>query len=199
MRRFVTHALAFALIQAAILIGLWRLCPTDGEHFMAATIDKHARLRAAASPRLIFVGGSSVGFGVDSREFEGLGLAPVNMGLNVGLGLPFMLAEVAGELREGDVVVVAPETHLYWTGSKDDAIWEVLQQRPASVACVSGAGARELSDQGLHFLARRVRCAAHQISSDRPQGALYRRQSFDAVGDFAAHRGLPRRDEAPAA
>jgi hypothetical protein len=192
MRRFVTHALLFGLMQVAILVGLWRACPDDPDHYMAATLDKHARLRAASSPRVIFVGGSSVGFSIDSRPFVALGLAPVNMGLNDGLGLAFMLGEVKAQLRPGDVVVVAPETHLYWTGSQDDAVWAVLQRRPASVACLAAAGPRALADvadQGLHFLARKVRCAAHQLTTDRELPTIYRRSSFDELGDFVAHRG----------
>jgi hypothetical protein len=198
MRRFVTHALLFALLQVAILVALWRACPDDPDHYMAATLDKHARLRAAESPRVIFVGGSSMGFSIDSRPFAALGLAPVNMGLNDGLGLAFMLAEVESELRPGDVVVIAPETHLYWTGSQDDAVWAVLQRRPASLRCLAAAGPRALadaSDQGLHFLARKVRCAAHQVSTDRALPTIYRRSSFDALGDFVGHRGQPAKRE----
>lgn len=200
MRRFVTHALVFALIQLAILVAIWRACPDDPDHYMAATLDKHDRLRAAASPRVIFVGGSNVGFSIDSRPFEALGLAPVNMGLNDGLGLGFMLGEVEGELRSGDVVVIAPETHLLWTGSQDDAVWAVLQRRPASLACLAAAGPRALadvSDQGLHFFARKVRCAAHQVTTDRELPTIYRRSSFDQFGDFVAHRGMPARREQP--
>lgn len=198
MRRFVTHALAFALLQLAILVALWRACPDDPDHYMAATLDKHARLRAADSPRVIFVGGSSVGFSIDSRPFEALGLAPVNMGLNDGLGLAFMLGEVEAQLQRGDVVVIAPETHLFWTGSQDDAVWAVLQRRPASLACLAAAGPRALadvSDQGLHFFARKVRCAAHQITTDRELPTIYRRSSFDPFGDFVAHRDRPSKHE----
>lgn len=198
MRRFVTHALVFTLIQLAILVAIWRTCPDDPDHYMAATLDKHARLRSAESPRLIFVGGSSVGFSIDSREFERLGLSPVNMGLNDGLGLAFMLGEVEGQLRSGDVVVIAPETHLFWVGSQHDAVWAVLQRRPASLACLGAAGPRavaDVSDQGLHFLARKVRCAAHQASTDRELATIYRRSSFDEFGDFVAHRGLSAKRE----
>lgn len=199
MRRFLVHLLAFVALQAAILLVVWRSCPTDADHYMAATIDKHARLRSADSPRLIFVGGSSMGFSVDSRAFveQGLGLEPVNMGLNDGVGLSFMLAEVDGQLRAGDVVIVAPETPLYWTGSRNDSIWSVLEHRPASVACVSPTSARELSDQGLHYLARKVRCAVHQVTLDSELATIYRRSSFDDVGDFVAHRGQPRKLESP--
>ncbi|MFV8749269.1 hypothetical protein ACNOYE_01830 [Nannocystaceae bacterium ST9] len=198
MRRFLAHLLAFVALQAVILVLVWRSCPRDEGHYMAATIDKHARLRAAASPRLILVGGSNMGFSVDSRAFveRGLGLAPVNMGLNDGLGLDFMLAEVAGQLRAGDVVIVAPETSLYWTGSRNDAIWAVLEHRPASVGCLSPTTARELSDQGLHFLARKVRCAVHQVGLDSDLANVYRRDSFDEYGDFVAHRGLAGKHEA---
>lgn len=200
MRRFVVHALSFALVQLAILVTLWRACPDDPDHYMAATLDKHDRLRNAASPRVIFVGGSSVGFSIDSRPFAGLGLSPVNMGLTAGLGLAFMLGEVEDELRSGDVVVIAPETHLYWTGPQDDAVWAVLQRRPASLACLAHAGPRALadvSDQGLHFLARKVRCAAHQLATDQALPSVYRRSGFDEFGDFVGHRGQPPKLEAP--
>jgi hypothetical protein len=193
MRRFVIHALIFALLQVAILAIAWRSCPDDPDHYMAATLDKHARLRAIESPRLILVGGSSVGFGLDSREFEPLGLTPVNMGLNAGLGLAFMLGEVEGQLRAGDVVIVAPETHLYWTGSQDDAIWAVLQRRPASLRCLAAAGPRAVADvfdQGLPFFARKLRCAAHQLATDQQLPSVYRRSGFDEIGDFVAHREL---------
>lgn len=195
-RSFLVHLGAFFVLQAAILVGVWMACPRDPGHYMAATVDKHARLRAAPRPRLIFVGGSSVGFSVDSREFDELGLAPVNMGLNDGLGLRFMLAEVAGELGAGDVVVVMPETHLYWTGSEHDAIWAAVEQRPASLACVAPADARAMADQGLHFLARKLRCAAHQVGTEDPLPTIYRRSSFDERGDFVAHRDRPRKQEA---
>ncbi len=199
MRRFIVHALAFAAVQTAILVALWRACPDSPDHYMAATIDKHARLRAAASPRLIFVGGSSVAFGIDSSAFAPLALEPVNMGLSASLGLPFMLGEVAPELRAGDVVVVAPEPELYWLGSKDDAIWAVLQRRPASLRCLAAAGPRaiaEVPDQALHFVARKIRCAAHQMTTDSELPGVYRRSSFDAVGDLVAHRGLAPKQEA---
>jgi hypothetical protein len=197
--RFVAHALVFLAVQLAILVVVWRACPDDPDHYMAATLDKHARLRAAESPRLIFVGGSSVGFSVDSRAFAGLGLAPVNMGLNSGLGLAFMLGEVGPQLRAGDVVVVAPETELYWVGTEDDAVWGVLQRRPESLRCLAAGGPRavaEVSDQGLHFLARKLRCAAHQVTTDRELPTLYRRSSFDELGDFVAHRERSAKREA---
>ena len=200
MSRFVAHALLFALVQALILAWAWRACPDDPDHYMAATLDKHARLRSVEPPRLIFVGGSSVGFSIDSRAFASLERAPVNMGLNDGLGLGFMLGEVEGQLRAGDVVVVAPEPHLFWTGSQNDAVWAVLQRRPASVACLTAAGPRAVAnvfDQSLHFFARKARCAAHQMSTDRELPTIYRRSSFDAFGDFVAHRDQPARQEQP--
>jgi hypothetical protein len=200
MRRFVTHALVFALLQLAILVALWRACPDDPDHYAAATLDKHARLRAAESPRVIFVGGSSMSFGIDSRPFAALGLAPVNMGLSAGLGLAFMLGEVEPQLRRGDVVVIAPETHLFWSGAIDLTTWAVLQRRPASLACVAKAGPRSLADvldQALHFFGRKVRCAAHQMSTDSQMPTIFRRSSFDAFGDFVAHRGQPAKREKP--
>lgn len=200
MRRFVTHTLAFVALQLTVLMAVCRVCPSDREDYMAATIDKHARLEQAESPRLIFIGGSSLAFGIDSSAFEGMGLEPVNMGLTQGLGLAYMLAEVRPEMGEGDVVVVMPDPHLYWTGAQNDALWAVLERRPANLACVARSGsdvAKAGLDQALHFFARKVRCAVHGESTDSPKAAFYRRSSFDETGDFVGHSGAPsaRNDE----
>jgi hypothetical protein len=53
----------------------------------------------------------------------------------------------------------------------------------------------DVFDQGLHFFARKLRCAAHQVTTDRELPTLYRRSSFDAYGDFVAHREQPAKRE----
>ncbi len=194
MRKFIIHALCFAGLQALVLSWIWFACPHDDDHYAAASTDKRLRLAKARSPRIVFVGGSSTSFGFDSRVFAGGRYTPVNLGHNRGLGLSFMLRQAGAGMRDGDVVVVAPEYALLWTPGVDDTLITHLEHDPPSVAYVDWQTGRRLCDAGLPWLARKLRCALHQIPTD-PQ-LLFSRASFDEFGDFAAHRGrAPRMHE----
>jgi hypothetical protein len=79
-------------------------------NFMATLIDKDERLKSAPGPRMIFVGGSGVAFGMDSQLIaERYAYTPVNYGLHAALGGDFMLKHVGEHLRPGDVVVLCME------------------------------------------------------------------------------------------
>lgn len=197
MRRFIIELVVFALVQTGILWAVWRACPRRDDHYAAASIDKRARLASAPSPRIVLVGGSTVAFGIDSRVLEAAGYHPVNMGHNRSLGLRFMLAQIDGELREGDVVVVAPEYQLLWDDAVDETIITHLEHDPAGLRDLDFATARRLCDTGQVWVARKLRCALHQLSTDAPIG--YSRGDFDERGDFVSHRGRPPIAEPPLA
>jgi hypothetical protein len=197
MRKFVAEIVIFVLLQAGILWAIWGACPRRSDHYAAASIDKRGRLGAARSPRLVLVGGSTVAFGMDSRVFEAAGYHPVNMGHNRSLGLHFMLAQVESELREGDVVIVAPEYPILWGEGVDETIITHLEHDPAGIRLLDLATGRRLCDAGLVWIARKLRCALHQLSTDAP--IRYSRHDFDAHGDFVRHRGRPPSNDPPAA
>jgi hypothetical protein len=82
----------------------------DDSHHNAAIIDKHKRLENIKSPKIVFVGGSNLTFGLDSKSIEEtLGMRTVNMGLHADLGLRYELAEVEPYIKKGDVIVIIPE------------------------------------------------------------------------------------------
>ncbi len=195
MRPFVIRTLAFIALQAAIFVAVWRACPRRDDHYAAATRDKRIHLATAASPRVVFVGGSSVSFGFDSRVFAGTDYTPVNMGHNRSLGLSFMLRQAAAGMNKGDVVVVSPEYELLWGEPVDAALVTHLEHDPQSAAYVDIRTGQRLCDAGLSWIAGKLRCALHQVSTDPV--LLFSRASFDDSGDFVAHRGKPRRGGAP--
>ena len=89
MRGFIARGVCFLLIQVAI--GWALLFPTrdfrPDEHFTIFQ-EKVARMTEPGRQRLVFVGGSSVLYGIDSSLFrEHLQCKPVNLGLNFGLGI----------------------------------------------------------------------------------------------------------------
>ena len=80
-----------------------------------AFCDMYDNMHSAQGKRIIIVGNSNVAFGCDSALMEGLlkdgGLdyAVCNFGLYGSLGTKMMLDVAAGEAREGDILVLAPE------------------------------------------------------------------------------------------
>jgi hypothetical protein len=101
---------------------------------------KEAALKNAPSPKVVFLSGSSGAFGVDSpRIQQALGRPVVNMGLNAPLGIEFMMNEVAGSIKPGDLIVLAPEYHLFYPDIMDEwhpptkyYPWMVFDSQPAS-------------------------------------------------------------------
>src|SRR5690348_8879721 len=109
MRRFLLYLALFWLVQAALFAFCFWLRGHRSDNYLAATRDKEWRLATLPGPRVVFVGGSNLPFGLDSDVIERqTGRRVVNMGLYVHLGLEFMLNEASAGLREGDVVVLVP-------------------------------------------------------------------------------------------
>jgi hypothetical protein len=132
MRAFLLKLLTFLLIQAG-LFGLILASANlrSEQNYLAATLEKHARLKSAPSPRLILVGGSNLAFGINSEALgQALGREVVNMGLVGGLGLDFMLHEVAPAVRKGDLVLLSLEYDLFSGGFNPVNQRQIVEYRP---------------------------------------------------------------------
>ena len=113
MRKFCLKAFLLALLIICSYSLMYLILPARIS-YISTTIAKHERLQETSSPKVVFVGGSNLAFGLDSELIEkGLGIRSVNMGLAAGLGLRLMLDEVKPALRPGDIVVIAPEYELF--------------------------------------------------------------------------------------
>jgi hypothetical protein len=81
--------------------------------WMAASLDKESRLKNITSPKIVFIGGSNLAFGLDSRKIEtAIGMPVVNMGLHAGMGFQFMLEESKADIHAGDIVILSFEYQL---------------------------------------------------------------------------------------
>jgi hypothetical protein len=87
----------------------------DITDYIYAPFDKVKLLANTPLPRIIMVGGSNIGFGLDSQKIKNaMGVNVVNMGLHAGLGLRYMLNLVKPYVQESDVVVIIPEYHQFF-------------------------------------------------------------------------------------
>jgi hypothetical protein len=193
MRTFCIRVIAFLLLQSLIFV----LCRPDWSlpsetNYLAATIDKHQLLDRSAPPRILVVGGSNVPFGIQSDHLEAeFGRPTINLGLVAGVGLEFMLNEVARGIGEGDWVILSPEHDLFDGGSKLLNQQQILEYRPSSVSYLPlRRTVRLASEQGLTILGSAARRALG-VRADAPapvaDDASYSRHGFNRWGDYTAH------------
>ncbi|MBN2405878.1 MAG: hypothetical protein JXE06_09885 [Coriobacteriia bacterium] len=139
MRRYLALMAVFILVQGVILgVLIWLDTPSD--YYLAASVDKSRRLDEAPSPRVVFVGGSSLAFGLNSgvvaEELDGA-YHPVNMGLHAGMGLEFELNMARCGIKQGDIVVLSPEYEQLWSDIlSDTTVVRILAYHPGAISQV---------------------------------------------------------------
>jgi hypothetical protein len=183
-------------IRTLLMLGL--VCLTYGVLFFipsrptlvyASILDKHERLQHAGSPKLVFVGGSSLALGLDSELIHAkTNLPVVNMGLNGGLGLRYMLEEVKPDIGPGDMIIISPE-YEHWYGSLLDGdlnlLW-VMQIRPAFIKFLSSRAQLAIL---LKYLPEFMQEKFLELLPAKPD-PVYNRAAFNQYGDFVNHLTL---------
>lgn len=197
MNRFLGEVAFFLALQLGVfgtLIGVFYRRDLNG--YDAATIDKHALLQSQPAPRVVFVGGSNLSFGLDSTMVaEQLLCHPVNMGLFAGLSADYLLREVESDLRSGDTVVLVLEYEHYrpdWTSNALSLILQV-EARPENARYLRWPQIKAILDQGLVAYAGGVvrRACASVLGRPPAEGGVYARGNFNELGDTTAHWDAP--------
>jgi hypothetical protein len=194
VKAFVVRCVAFMAIQALLLAGLailyqWRV---GWDHYLSAFRDKEERLEGLAPPRVLLVGGSSLAFGTNSRAIEhALGRPVVNLGLNAGLGLEFILRQAEASMGSGDLVILSPEYNLFGLHQTGDPriLLEQVSLAPIALRFVSAVEIPGCLDDGLSVVSSRLH-ELRFVLLDQAKASVYRRSGFDARGDMVAHHGL---------
>lgn len=117
MKKFIFTICYFLLILGVfgILVILAPATPRSKNNYLASKHLKDSLLSNVADPRIIFVGGSNLVYGLNSQLLkDSLQLNPINDGLAISLGLVYMMDAVTPYIRKGDIVVLVPEYQLYF-------------------------------------------------------------------------------------
>lgn len=82
----------------------------DPDTYLYESSTKLDMLRTTKQPRVIFVGGSNLAFGLNSKAIsDSIHKNVINNALHAGLGLKFIIDDIDGYLLKGDSVVICPE------------------------------------------------------------------------------------------
>jgi hypothetical protein len=183
---------------SVVLVSYVKRFPPE-QSFYAGSLDKHELLARRASPRMIFLGGSSMALGMDTAAVaRPLGYNPVNMGMNIGLGLELMIEEARPRLRSGDVVIVGAEYHTFqnYYRANSEYLARLVECRPSLLAHMTFHQWKSLLDRGyLQHLGLIYRIIANLRPSGSPLDTLTNecnvRSAFNENGDIVAHHDAP--------
>jgi len=117
MRRFINAIAWFAgPIIIICLLGLYLpTTPRASKSLLFASLQKDSLLQNTEQPRIIFVGGSNLPFGLNSQMIKDeLNINPINTGIAAGLGLIYMMNNTLQYLQEGDIIILVPEYHQFY-------------------------------------------------------------------------------------
>lgn len=115
--KFLSKIVVFFLpIVIFLLMGiLLPTTPRASKSLLMAEVDKNLLLKNSPSPRIIFVGGSNLCFGLNSQMIkDSLLLNPINTSIHASIGLKYMIDNTLKYVKKGDIVVLVPEYgHFY--------------------------------------------------------------------------------------
>lgn len=194
MKKLTYTLSVLGLTVVTFVAGLIWIIPFDGNSYLAAAKEKQQLLVSVKSPRIILVGGSNVAFSINSNMLESSFHIPViNMGLHANLGLSFMLNEVEGELRNGDIVIVIPEyqqfLHPLFLDGDPKYLATVIKACPE---CISGLSTpKQYLNTAVGLLQITEGEIIQYVEGGAVGNAIYSRQGFNSQGDMIAHLDQP--------
>ena len=94
--------------------------------------DKLQILKNTESPKIVFIGGSNLAYGIDSEKIsEELNINVVNMGVNAGFGLKFIIDSTYNLLNKNDILILIPEyQHFFsiYSAGTSPTVYNAYQQ-----------------------------------------------------------------------
>jgi len=163
--------------------------------YLLAIETKHKNLAKLPTPRIIFLGGSSVAFGVDSKSIgDSLGLNGFNLGLHAGLGLQFIVNEALEMVKPGDVLVVSSE---YFLGEGQMKMLAYMRQNFAPSEKYIHLNASEKISYPYELVMDNILSKNSRVQNTFMKGkktviqqdtnSVYKKSGFNERGDYELH------------
>ncbi len=109
MRKFLLKISAISFIVVLIFFVMFIFLPMDKDDYMREYNKKIEILKTTSNPRMIFIGASTLAFGIDSKQIsDSLGMNVINMGLHAGIGARYYIDDYLQYIRKGDIVLLCP-------------------------------------------------------------------------------------------
>lgn len=157
--------------------------------FLAEMNDKYNLLKQTKNKKIIFVGGSSLPFGLrsDIVEQELKEYKAVNYGLYASLGTKFMIETSKANINRGDIVVLSPEVakQTYSTFFNEESI---LQACNGFNEMYWHLEYKEIVSLFYHYFKFSTKKISYAINGAPDPEGIYRHDSFNQYGDIFVER-----------
>jgi hypothetical protein len=190
MKKFIKRIAIYIFLVFFAVFTLFAVCPSGKDLYVLAYSKKCERLDTLQSPRIIFVGGSYLAFGLNSRAVaDSLHINVVNAGLNSGFGMRFMIDDAESYVRRGDILVIVPNYgHFYrgFDGGTSGDLTSAIEQSKWKKLTILNASQLTNVIAGIPNLLRtKLMSSLHEASLP------YSTKGFNEYGDEESHWTLP--------
>ena len=159
--------------------------------YVAAFPEKYERLYSTEGKKIVFIGGSSLPFGLRSDLIEaelGGEYSVINFGLYATLGTKFMMDTAKDAIGEGDIIILCPElnTQTYSLYFNPTAVLEACDGFSPMLSGVGFDNKLSLCYNYYKFAFNKMEYSRTDTAPD-PVG-IYRSDSFNEYGDLSVER-----------
>lgn len=194
IHRILIGVLLLALLPCILLAAVFSLPTYYQDAYYAELPAMLHHLQQAQGPRLIVIGGSNVAFGLNGEQLEntlsdhGYSYTVCPFGLYAAVGTSAMLDLSAGELRQGDLVVLAlePTTETLSTYFGATSFLKCAESSPDLLLHVSRDKQAALTGNAIPFL--QERWAIHTSGILPKTEGVYAKASFNERCDMVYER-----------
>jgi len=198
MRKILIRLILIIIAPVIIVITSLLIPPNKSfkKSLMYAQLDKNKLLIETPSPRIIFIGGSNISFGLDSKKIkDSLKINPINTGVSAGIGLKYMLANTERYIKKNDIIVISPEYHQFYGDFADgdlDLLSLIVDVSSESYKLLDIRQQLKLSKYLPEFTSSKYSGFFKNDNKtiDNTIG-IYERLAFNSFGDVYIHWKLP--------
>ncbi|MFA6599678.1 MAG: hypothetical protein WCU74_01505 [Candidatus Omnitrophota bacterium] len=180
-------AFVLSILTALLIIFL----PFISSSYDAALMDKVALAERTTSPRILFVGGSNLPFGINTDEINQFSNIPaINLGFRATVGLNFILSQIGSAMRRGDILVLVLEYELFDSAyvNGDLELAYAVVAWPGSMRFVRYPGQYATLLRYLPAALKNRMREIYRVYFENRGGkeisSVYRRSAFNAFGDI---------------
>lgn len=190
MKKFIIDVVLFCSVFLLICLAGVLLPPTPASaNYMYFTkIKKDSLLMHVQEPRMIFIGGSNLAFGLNSQMIrDSLNVNPINTGVHARIGLIYMMDNTLPYIKEGDVVIISPEYEQFYGDfayGADAMVHTVLDVSRSSICSLRIKQWVALCEGIPQYSLSKFDPAEHFKLKPNP---YYSVNSFNEYGDESAH------------
>lgn len=197
MRKFIYKVFLFLLLIISFtILGLFlSTTPRASKSLLMVSVMKDSLLKNTKSPRIIFVGGSNLSFGLNSQMIkDSLKMNPINTGIHAGIGLQYMIENTLRYVKKGDVIVLIPEyEHFYldYNSGSEELLRMAFDVDIANLQFMNIWQMENIVSIMPKYATSKLNPTEYfnVVESD-----VYSVNSFNNYGDAVAHYGMPKRD-----